>query len=212
MRYPIAAVLTVTALLLPSCGGRKGKPSAYVSTTEVPNAVFFKDLGLEVQHFEVKALKNFKVTIWMETYVDGKLREDLSCGSSQTPTEGKAIEKDFRFSRLHDLSKGHGEGKSNQVRWQFGFDHTATGRDWMDDPLEDHASTSTDAAWNVELISGQTVTVWTLGASGKGIAYSGNEAQIKRNPFALFLRCRMEPLGPEDRWSVFTNFDGVPGQ
>jgi len=219
MRHLIVAVLAAAALLLPSCsrwsGGEEEMPSAYVRRTAVPNAVFFKDLGLEVEHFEVKALKNYKVTIWIETYLNGELRQDFSWGISQTPTEGKAIEEGFRFSRLHDLSKGMGEGKSNKVSWQFGFDNTSSGRGWKDNPFEGGTSTSTTSSTEaVELKSGQTITVWTLIGSDTGELNSegGDKAKVKQNPFVIFIRCRMEPLGPEDRWSVFKSFDGVPGQ
>jgi len=62
------------------------------------------------------------------------------------------------------------------------------------------------------LISGRTVTVWTLGGSDTGRYVGGDEALEKQNPFALFVKCRMYPLGPDDGASEYSSFSNVPSE
>lgn len=214
--------LGVCCLILASCSGcraRRGRsaPStAKVALTlpcvrkvDVPSAAFFRDLGLEVCHFEVRGLKDHKVTIWIETYKDGELLEDLSWGSWKTPPKNEPVEERFRFSRRHRPASG--PNKPKQVIWHFGFDGSTMNLDWRDDPL--HGLNTVSMGFRsdtVTLVDGATVTIWSMGASNRASMSMGEDEMVKQNPLAVLIKCRMDSLAPSEQRSVHGKFSGTP--
>jgi len=184
------------------------RPAGYVATVDIPNAVAFEDLGLKIQRFRARGLPDHRIVIWMEVYVDGKLREDLSRGSWRTPAKGEAIDETFRFSRRHRGATK--EDGLNEVIWQFAFDGTRGLHDWMADPLEGISSSCGPVAERLPLAVGETQTVLRLVASDGPSMFTGSDESALKNPYAVLFKCRMLGPDPKGRTSVTGSFSGLP--
>lgn len=207
MNRSLGLVLGLCALMLSSCS--KPAPPAYVESLDVPDAVFFRDLGLEACHFRVRAIKNHTVTIWIETYFDGVLAEALCWGTRRTPGEDERVDEEFRFTRRRPDQAAPGDPP--QVTWQFGFDSGSARRDWMEDPLDGFSLTSYGSVGErSELVAGKATTVWRLVATDGEALIGGTDEEVKQHPVAVLIRCRMDPVEPGEGRSGFKAFAGLP--
>ena len=200
-----ALVFTIAGCDPQSGGGLTG-PKYYVKKVEVDDARLFRDLGLEVVRFEVKAPPDAKVLIWLETYESGQLVPELSWGQWDNPPLGESVVKQFHFTRFNpDVLTGE---ETSQSRWGLNFEDIF-GHRWVEDPIRQSNLPSWGSAKPVfGLEFGQTQTVWHLIGSYSNRTYADD---LMKNDYLVLIKCRIDRASP-DRSPVWASgsFTHVP--
>jgi hypothetical protein len=209
------ALLTTLFVFSNACEkALESESGSFVKKLEISEKVdvLLQDAGMKGEVFKVKGKKDHKLSIWLETYVNGNLQESFSMGETVIPKKGERVEKKFRFSRLRKLT--HGFQQPEQVIWQFGFTDSRSLQSWKTDPLRKADLTSVDGdIGSVRLTPGQTKTIWKLKAAGpdEDVIQSGSESEIINTHYAvLLIKCRMEKRKPGEEARSST-YDDVTG-
>ena len=105
---------------------------SYVKNNEIKVPTFLSDeFDFNINEFKFSGPKNYKVYFWIETYVEGKLNEDLSFTMWNKPAENEINEGTVRFSRLDP------DHYKEESRWRFFLINIYQDR-WVEDPFEDY--------------------------------------------------------------------------
>ena len=179
-----------------------------VERLKLDDAALYQDLGLDVARFEIKAPRDTKVMVWLETHKHGKLVEELSWGEYQIPQPGKGVQTRFRWTQFRPPTSSPPE--TTKVKWVVGFDGSSLHK-WIDDPFapyRSHAESGEEKTWEVE--PGKTYLLWHRAASESGGVQFGSEDQLKKNDLVIMLKCRIEAADPNRQGASGGGITEVP--
>ena len=185
-----------------------GGSQAYARQVQVEDSALFSDLGLEAVCFEIRGEQDCRVTVWLETYMDGELAEHLTFGQYFVPAHGGTVTEKMRFTRLRDSSVK--EDASSSVMWRLGSASSELRGSWMRDPL---ASMNNLASWHTNadnLVVGTTYTIWSLVASDSPEFKHGSRAMDIANPRVIYIMCRMDYPSMQRKAAESGTFVGLP--
>ena len=134
------------AVILSGCGPLQGPPIQPTAPQPAPAPVdsfvrprpddstshAFSQLGLAQFVFDFAAPKDAQCTVWMKTYVDGKLDRQLCHIEKRIPGSGDSLSGQIHFNRYDPSAIT--ETPSTKARWYFGM--TASASKWVDDPFK----------------------------------------------------------------------------
>jgi hypothetical protein len=177
-------------------------------------------VGLNQCVFDFSMPMDTRCTVWMKTYVNGKLNQQLCQFQKCSPAVGEHLSGQLIFNR-YDPSEVS-EAASSKTRWYFGMRGWSSS--WVDDPFKktDHQSPTT---YNHEnMLLGRTYTIgYILGAKEDNsretvFTTEGSEAIIAaKHAVVVVIKMRLDPSDthvafPEDRFTAgqVPEFDKTP--
>ncbi len=213
MKKALFLALAVTCFVPASCSNSPtGTPAAssdaHVRQVLVEDQGLFTDLGLEAVCFEVQGRQDQKITVWLETYVNGQLADHLTFGQFFIPGTGGVVKQKFRFTRLRDPREA--EGGRDRVALRLCSSSLQMQPIWISNPMASMRSVSQSFSSVDNLSAGETYTVWRLVATDGDNYRVGTPDADMTNPMVMYIKCRMDYPAMQRQASESGAFSGLP--
>ncbi len=198
----------------PSQGQRPSTVESFVRARALDDTqLTLGQMGLNQFVFDYSMPENAQCTVWLKTYVDGKLNRHFCRIKICRPAAGNRLSGQILFNR-YDPSVVT-EGNSTRTKWHFAMDRVWSS-DWVDDPFKKTDEEMRLHYDHTNLQFGQTYTVGCIVGAKKddhGSIYltgEGGEAAIAaKNAVAVFIKLRLDLIDtPEGHPSS----EGIAGQ
>jgi len=208
----LAVVIALAALFWYDVFGLRPTRCEVRRVTSEERALYLaRQLGLDAVQFEYTVPAGVRLTAWVETYIDGKLDNELSRHfyiSSGPEADGKPYSGTFSFERYYPESVS--ESPLERCRWEF-FPGIQRGVNWwVNNPFKDSFS----RGWGPQIDTcrldlGQTKIVYydccqRQGTQKKPVGFpfvvgEAEEAKLLENmDVCVFVKIRFDKAGDEE--------------